>query len=78
VVGRGLVGEREERFRIELILPVALRGARVREAVIHVDAVRRADPVEDGVEDLPVAFDALKPSVRKSLSMRAGCERVIV
>ena len=52
MVGDALVGEREERFRIELVLAIPLSRPRIGEPIVHVDAGRGPHPLQHPVEDL--------------------------
>ena len=51
-VGDGGIREREDSFRVEVLLAIALRHGRLLEAVVERDAVAAADPVESAVEHL--------------------------
>src|SRR6267378_5679920 len=51
-----LVSERKIRFRVKMVLAVALGASRLRKAKVHADAAAAADPVQDAVDDAPPAL----------------------
>ena len=69
------VGEREHAFRVEVILAVAFGAARLREAVVHVDAVARGDPLHHAVEHDLAVLGLVEAEVAEVVQHAAGLRR---
>ena len=69
------VREREAAFDVQMVLAVALGTAGLREAVVHVDAVARGDPLHVAVEGLPAAFGLVEPEVPEVVQHAARLRR---
>ena len=71
-IGGRLVGEREQALEIELILPVALGAAGLREAIVHVDAVAGGDPLHHPVEHDLAVLGLIEAEIAEVVQHAAG------
>ena len=69
------VREREPPFDIEMVLAVALGAAGLREAIVHVDAVARRDPLHVAVERLLAVLGFVEPEMPEVVEKAPGLRR---
>ena len=60
-----LMGEREHTFRVQMILPVALRSARLREPVVDLIAAAAARVAQYAVQDATAVFVLVEAEVHE-------------
>ena len=71
MIGQHRIGEREDGFRVEVILTIAFGAVGLREAVVDVAAAAAADPVQHAVDHTAAAL-VLVESIRLEIVDVAG------
>ena len=74
-IGGRLVREREHALGVELILPVALGAPRLREAIVHVDAVAGGDPLHHAVEHDLAVLGLIEAEIAEVVQHAPGLRR---
>src|SRR5258708_35109420 len=71
-IGRDHVREGKGGFTEEMVLSVALGPTRLREAIIHAQAVAGANPLEHSVENDPAIFRLVEPEMGEVIEGTSG------
>src|SRR5258708_38833964 len=71
-IGRHHVREGKDGFTEEVVLSVALGATRLREAIIHAQAVAGANPLEHSVENDPAIFSLVEGEMREVIERASG------